>query len=282
MTSRVEQEAVLPAPAGDRSPVLALHGAAGSSRQWQSLADYLGDRCTVIAPDLPGHGSARSQSVRDAAETAERIIGLLTIDDEPMHIVGHSIGAAVALEIAMLRPDLVRSLTLIEPAVFHLLRDGSAADQGLFVELSDLAERMARSVEAGDAAGAMRAYVDYFCGGGTWDRSGPGGPREGFARQARCVSASLAASLRATWPLTRLNMLQRPTRVLMALESPAASLRVTEMVAETLPRARLTMIPDAGHMALLTDPLMVSPLVAEHLECCELFRTRRSSWPHAA
>ena len=192
MTSRVEQEAVLPALAGDRSPVLALHGAAGSSRQWQSLADHLGDGCTVIAPDLPGHGSACSQSVRDAAETAERIIGLMAIDGEPMHIVGHSIGAAIALEIAMSRPDLVRSLTLIEPAVFHLLRDGGAADQALFVELSDLAERMARSVEAGDAAGATRAYVDYFCGGGTWDRSGPG-PRGGFARQARCVSASLAA-----------------------------------------------------------------------------------------
>jgi pimeloyl-ACP methyl ester carboxylesterase len=281
MTSRVEQEAVLPALAGDRLPVLALHGAAGSSRQWQSLADHLGDNCTVIAPDLPGYGTAGSQSVRDAAETAERIIGLMAIDGEPMHIVGHSIGAAIALEIAMSRPDLVRSLTLIEPAVFHLLRGGGAPDQALFVELSDLAERMARSVEAGDAAGATRAYVDYFCGGGTWDRSGPG-PRGGFARQARCVSASLAATLRATWPLTRLNMLQRPTRVLMALESPAASLRVTEMVAEALPRARLTMIPGAGHMALLTDPLMVSPLVAEHLKRCDLFRTRRSSWPQAA
>jgi pimeloyl-ACP methyl ester carboxylesterase len=181
------------------------------------------------------------------------------------------------LEIAMSRPDLVRSLTLIEPAVFHLLREGSAADQALFAELSDLAERMAQSV----AAGAMRAYIDYWCGGGTWDRSGPA-LREVFARQARCVAADLAASLRQTWPLTRLNTLQRPTRVLMALGSPAASLRVTEMVAETLPHVRLTMIPDGGQMALLTDPLVVNPLVAEHLQCCELFRPRRSSWPRAA
>lgn len=280
-TSGVEQDAILPASAGDCSPVLALHGAAGCSRQWQGLADYLGDRAEVIAPDLPGYGTAGSQPVSDAAETAERIIGLMAIDGEPMHIVGHSIGAAIALEIAMSRPDLVRSLTLIEPAVFHLLRDGAAADRALFGELSDLAGRMARSAAEGDAAGTMRAYGDYWCGGGTWDRSGPA-LRERLARQAGCVAASLAGSLRPTWQRARLNTLQPPARVLMALESPAASLRVTEIVAEALPLARLTMIPDAGHMALLTDPHMVNPVLAEHLECCDLFRTRRSSWPRAA
>jgi pimeloyl-ACP methyl ester carboxylesterase len=278
--SRADRTPAPPAFAAERVPVLALHGAAGSSRQWLGLARHLGDCSVVVAPDLPGYGTAFGQSPCDAAESAERIINLMAIDDEPMHIVGHSIGAAVALEIAMSRPDLVRSLTLIEPAVFHLLADGGPFEAAMFGELRDLAERMARSVEAGDGADAMRAYADYW-GAGNWDRSGPA-LRDSLARQAACVSASFAASLRAKWTPASLAMLQMPARVLMALDSPAASLRVTEMVAEALPRVRLTMMPGAGHLSLLKDSHMVSPLIAEHLKCCDFFRNRRAPISSAA
>ena len=62
---------------------------------------------------------------------ADGVIGALMAGCGPMHLVGHSHGAAVALEIAIQRPDLVRSLTLIEPAVYHLLHSGSASDLAL-------------------------------------------------------------------------------------------------------------------------------------------------------
>jgi len=279
-TTRADRISAPPAFAAQRAPVLALHGAAGSSRQWLGLARHLGNCGVVVAPDLPGYGTASAQAPCDAARSAEHIIRLMAIDDEPMHIVGHSIGAAVALEIAMSRPDLVRSLTLIEPAVFHLLRDGGRLERAMFGELHDLAEGMALSVEAGDGVGAMRAYSDYW-GVGNWDRSAPA-LRDNLARQAACVTASLSASLRTAWPLARLGALHMPTRVVMALESPAAGMRVTEMVAEALPLVRLTMVPGAGHLSLLTDPHVVVPTIAEHLMCCDFFGNRRASISSAA
>nr|WP_309402578.1 hypothetical protein [Aminobacter niigataensis]WMD00257.1 hypothetical protein RAR13_30450 [Aminobacter niigataensis] len=55
------------------------------------------------------------------------------------------------------------------------------------------------------------------------------------------------------------------------------SLRVTEMVAEAIPGARLAIVPDAGHMALLTAPHIVNPMIAAHLRAADGVRTARKS-----
>ena len=87
----------------------------------------------MFAPNLPGYGNARLYGTRDIRDTAEGVISTIVAGSGPMHLVGHSHGAAVALEIAIQRPDLVRSLTLIEPAIYHLLQSGSASDLALQV-----------------------------------------------------------------------------------------------------------------------------------------------------
>jgi lipase len=263
-----------------RQPVLALHAAAGSGRQWQGLSDYLRGRYRVIAPDLPGYGSARWFAARDIEDVADRIVRTIGIG-EPMHVVGHAHGAAVALELAMTRPDLVRSLSLIEPAVFHLLRTGSASDQALFGELASLAEWMAASVAADNPTAGMRAYVDYWYGPGAWYQTSSG-LRESLTRQTERVALDLAASLAETWPATQCSGLDCPTLAVMALESPTASLRVTEIVADAIPGARLLMVPDAGYMAPLTDPHIIDPLIGGHLRSVDRSEPELSSWDRAA
>ena len=49
--------------------------------------------------------------------------------DQPAHLVGHTCGGAVALSVARNRSDLLRSLTVVEPVAFHLLRGGGASDE---------------------------------------------------------------------------------------------------------------------------------------------------------
>ena len=244
-------------------PVLALHGAASSGRQWDGLSGYLRGHYQVIAPNLPGYDVPRLIRPRDLRDAADNVIGALP-DCGTVHVVGHSQGAALALEIAMRRPELVRSLTLIEPGVYHLLRGGDASDLALLNDLASLADWMTASVAACHPAAGMRAYVDFWYGIGAWDRTGSV-TRGDLMLDTERVASDLAASLAQSWPADRCERVACPTLAMMALESHVAGLRVTEIVAEAIPGAQLVMVPEAGHISPLTDPHITDPIVAAHL-----------------
>lgn len=262
-----------PVVADARKPVLALHAAASSSEQWQGLTDYLRGRYKVMAPDLPGYGSARLLQSRTPRQTAEHLAKAV-VHDAPLHIVGHSLGAAVGLELAISHPHLVRSLTLIEPMLFHLLRDGERSDRALHGELVRLADRMLTAVAANDNAGGMQVYVDFWYGAGAWRRTGDS-LKERLARLTSRVASDLTASLAATGRIGSYRELRCPTLLVKGLQSPIASLRVTEMAAQAIPRARLIMIADTGHMSPLTDPHIVDPLIGRHLWSVDTFGSSR-------
>jgi pimeloyl-ACP methyl ester carboxylesterase len=125
----------------------------------------------------------------------------------------------------------------------------------------------------------MRAYVDFWYGGGAWERTGAS-LKTSLVRQVERVALDLAASLALSRSVARLRDVRCPTLAVVGLESPVACLRVTEIVAEAIPGARLTMISGAGHMAPLTDPHIVDPLIAAHLRAVD--GLDRAVWNRAA
>ena len=91
----------------------------------------------------------------------------------PIHLVGHSYGGAVALRFAMQQPERLRSLVLIEPVAFHLLRDEAPdpANRHLFGEVTELAGLVSPApLPSGDYRCAMARFVDYWNGEGAWLR----------------------------------------------------------------------------------------------------------------
>ncbi len=112
---------------GSAGPLVVLvHGSAQGSRvggdghfSRQSALAELGWR--VVVPDRPGHGRSPSPGRPDDAEADGRLVAELL--EGGAHLVGHSFGACVALAAAALRPEAVRSLTLIEPAMMALAMD---------------------------------------------------------------------------------------------------------------------------------------------------------------
>ncbi|MBF6327086.1 alpha/beta fold hydrolase [Nocardia transvalensis] len=95
--------------------VLALHGLTGHGRRWAALAtEHLPD-LRIVAPDLRGHGRSTALPPWTFEAVVDDLIGLL--DDGPAVVVGHSFGGAAAMHLAHRRPDLVRALALLDPAI---------------------------------------------------------------------------------------------------------------------------------------------------------------------
>ncbi len=103
---------------GDATPVLLLHGFGSDLNSWLFTQPALTEGRRVVALDLPGHGgSSRDVGAGDVGAMTDAVEGFMTVLDlGPAHIVGHSMGGAIAASLAERRPDLVASLTLIAPA----------------------------------------------------------------------------------------------------------------------------------------------------------------------
>lgn len=103
-------------PAG-RIGLLAIHGLTGHGQRWQQLSGLLPE-VSVAAPDLVGHGRSSWSAPWTIEANVAALAALLDEQaDAPVPVVGHSFGGAVALHLAAARPDLVRSLVLLDPAI---------------------------------------------------------------------------------------------------------------------------------------------------------------------
>ena len=100
--------------------VVAIHGLGGDALNWRFNMEALAVGGTVLAFDLPGHGeSTKSVGGGSVAEIASCVdTSLDTYPGQSLHLVAHSMGALVAVEIAERRLDAVQSLTMIAPAGF--------------------------------------------------------------------------------------------------------------------------------------------------------------------
>ncbi len=100
-------------------PVMLIHGAGANAREFNlTLVPQLSETHQLIIPDRPGHGySERVADAQTLAVQAAQMGGVLeqTSGTEPAVIVGHSYGTAVALRLALDRPDLVKGLVLLAP-----------------------------------------------------------------------------------------------------------------------------------------------------------------------
>jgi pimeloyl-ACP methyl ester carboxylesterase len=110
------RDTVASAPGAE--PAVYVHGLGGSSQNWTDLAGLLADRLDGQAVDLPGFGYSEPIRRYTVAALADRLITFLEHADRgPVHLVANSLGGAVSVRVAALRPELVRSLTLISPAM---------------------------------------------------------------------------------------------------------------------------------------------------------------------
>lgn len=237
--------------------VILLHCSGSSGAQWRALAAQLGARHRVAAPDLISPGSL----AREAAPVRSLMGGL----GEPVHLVGHSYGGAVALHIARTRPERVRSLTLIEPSAFHLLRDGDATDAEALIEIIGVAADVRLALAAGELAEGYRSFVDYWSGAGSWAAM-PEDKRATFAAQLAKAALDFDALIGDPAGIEDVRDLGLPTLIVQGSATRLPSRRICRLLRAAMPEAKFELVPGAGHMLPITHREPVNALIAAHIQ----------------
>ncbi|HEY5949001.1 MAG TPA: alpha/beta fold hydrolase [Kofleriaceae bacterium] len=245
------------------STVLLIHSGGFTSRQWRKLADQLAPRYRVIAPDLIGYGS-EPWPVDKPFHYRQDVDYLAAMLDEPAHVVGHSYGGLLALQLALAVPDRVRSLALYEPVAFGVLDEPQ--DQPARDEVAQL------PAYAPDASGVdetwLAAFVDWWNGAGAWQRLGEDTKRA-FRAVGWKVSQEVATLANDRTDRARYGSIAVPTLLLGGEKSQPAERRVVEKLEAALPAAKLHMFAELGHMGPITHGALVNAAIIAHVDAAD-------------
>lgn len=241
------------------TPVLLIHSGGFTSRQWRRLAELLAPRHRVIAPDLLGYGASRwpTGAPFHFRQDLELLAALL---DEPAHVVGHSYGGLLALQLALARPDAVRRIAVYEPVTFGLLDE--PADAAARATIDRLGAYQP------DAAGVdeawLEAFVDWWQGAGAWRGLAPA-TQQAFRDVGWKMSQEVASLSSDRTDRARYATIAAPTLILAGERTQPAELHVVRKLARTLPHATLQIFPDLGHMGPITHAPSVNAAIAAFL-----------------
>lgn len=99
---------------GEGEPLVLVHGLGGSAANWVALVPLLLPGRRLLVPELPGHGGSAPLAAASSLNAYADRIGLLLEHEDaaPAAVVGHSLGGAIALRLAIRRPEVVRALVL--------------------------------------------------------------------------------------------------------------------------------------------------------------------------
>jgi pimeloyl-ACP methyl ester carboxylesterase len=182
-------------------------------------------------------------------DEADALAPWLPCDPRGVHLLGHSYGGAVALQLALRWPQRVLSLTLYEPVRFALLAD----DPRLSADIRGFGNQVADLARAGDLESSARRFIDYWSRPGAFDSLPPARQLAVAARMPK-VAAEFAAIFSDALPPSAYAHLPMPVTVLVGGRSPAPAQGVAERLVQLCPRASLVRLPHCGHMGALESP----------------------------
>lgn len=244
--------------------VLLVHSSVSGRRQWRPLTQLLAPRYRVVPVDLIGYGDTppwhaqREQRLSDQAAVLHAIAEEV---GEPAAIVGHSFGASVALCAAAALGDRLRQLVLIEPNPFPILRDAAPA---AYAEATALRAAIQRSGDGKVTREAAERFADYWNGAGTWAAMSQE-RRESFARALQPNYHEWDAVMSPT-AADHVAAVTARTRVIAARDTTYSIAAVIATLERLRPDWEFTWIDNGGHMAALTRPDVINPIVAGSLD----------------
>lgn len=261
---------------GTRQAVF-VHGLGGSARNWTDLMYLLSPVAGGIAPDLSGFGRSPMAADGDYSQAAHAQTVIDLIEDRcdgPVDLFGNSMGGSISVRIAALRPDLVRSLVLISPALPNLRPRLSIAPL-VAMTAPVLAELTERLVDTNNAEAAIE-HLENMCyldpsrvheerradqiEETRWRMSRPNAS-DPLRRSARGLGkAFLPGTDDNLWSLAE--KVAAPTLAVFGTHDKLVDPRLANRAARTFPNVRVTTLR-TGHVAQIEDPVTTARLVLQ-------------------
>ncbi|MGA8513333.1 MAG: alpha/beta hydrolase, partial [Burkholderiaceae bacterium] len=208
----------------------------------------------------PPWPSDRTITLSDEVDLIEP---LLAGARSPFTLVGHSYGAAVALMAALRNPGRVCALVVYEPTLFALEESLKPAPNGVD-GIRDAVAAASTALDLGDQDAAARHFIDYWMGGGSWERT-PAERKPGIANSVVNVRRWSHALFTEPTPLAAFGALTMPILYLLGDQSPESAHAVARRLLPILPDAKLVTLAGLGHMAPITHPEIVNAAIAAFL-----------------
>lgn len=239
--------------AGGGTPVLLLHGVGLRAEAWNAQIDALAGSYAVIAPDLPGHGE--SAALDDPSTLAAFTDCVAAALSEPLVVAGHSMGALIALDLAIRYPRRVRGLAALN-AVYR--RSPKAADA---------VRRRAIGLDGSRAADPTATLVRWF-------GNAPSPEAEACRTWLTSVSprgykAAYTVFAAEDGPSdTGLRGLACPALFLTGADEPNSTPEMSKAMAALAPEGRAAIIEGAAHMMPMTHPAEVNAALLGFFAAC--------------
>ncbi|SHN00227.1 alpha/beta fold hydrolase [Roseibium suaedae] len=248
----------LPAADGSHAaPILLIHGFGGDRQTWANIQTALSPSRRSISVDLPGHGQAigwpRIGNAGVAAKAVFQTIEALEL--EKVHLVGHSMGGAVAALVALRAPERIASLTLLAPGGFG----------------PEINHKLLRRYAAATDPAEMEALLEQFFG---WSFKLPkflartaaeSRAKPGAAETLKAIADEIIdGDVQKTLPLRELADLPCPIKVVWGTQDRVLPTRQ----AHKLPGMISAHVFDGvGHMPHLEVPREVTRLILQNAVC---------------
>lgn len=258
--------------------LLLLHGNFGSSRWWQPVLERLPEGYRAYAPDMRGCGRTERPGFGHHIEVLAADVHAFatSLDLRSVHLVGHSLGGAIALDVALRYPELVRSLTLVTPPpaegrsvvdkadLFgHWLSRLFDVDRDTLVVTLGAAYRLLHHLGANRPLlrSALKRLTPTLSDGDTFNAL--------VREAARMAPEAVVGHLRALdeWNVeAALGQLDIPALVVGGAQDVLIAPEALERFTRELPKGRLVIWQDVGHSIQLEQPERFVRLLLDFIE----------------
>ena len=250
---------------GEGEIVLLLHSTAAGNKQWKKLIEELSPSFKLIAPNLFGYGttpewkSDQQQKLSDHVDLLNRFFNMT----DKLSVIGHSFGGSVAMMAARRFPKKINRLILIEPNPFYLLASHSL--HNAYQEAKLLRDIIKVNGAAGQWESAAAYFADYWNGSGAWDSLDPQ-RSDKFIRAIKpnfhewdCVMNETVSI--AEWK----SNLPENTEFLFSDQTVKSISALAYLFQNHIPEWSYRVYTGAGHMAPLTHPQIINPILEKIL-----------------
>lgn len=254
---------------GDR--LILTHGAWSNADTWVDMVERLRNSFEVVTWDRRGHSrSLVDPGSGDYSEDVADLVALIEhLGGGPVHLVGNSSGAEIALRTVAVRPDLVATVAAHEPGLFGWLPPAAPHVEALLEKEKVLCDEVMEIIRAGDNSRAAERFIEQVLGEGAWEMTPPDLRSRMIENAPTFEAEGHQAFSRRDFDPTAIRADEVPILMTLGTDSTELNRIAVRLVAEQLPGSRLEELEGAGHIPHRSHPDLYAAHLLAFLEAIE-------------